>query len=476
MVVGNPIPVGDHPIAIAFDSANGNLYVANENSETVSVISGKTNTLVGNPIRVGGDPTAIAFDSANGNLYVVNADAVSVISGQTNTVVGSPIPVGTAPTGIAFDSANGKLYVTNSQSDDVSVISGQTNTVVGSPISVGQVPTAIAFDSANGKLYVTNFGSNNVSVISGSTNTVIGNPIPVGGGPFAVAFDSANGNIYVVNVSSETVSLISTISLQPPHTTITSAVDGNNAPVQNGGTTTSSSIKIAFTATQGSNPIAGFQCSLDNSPFSSCSSPAVFNNLAGQHKFAVVAIDNAGNKDPNPAIFSWTILTPTQAIQQLIQLKHSMHLDPVTDQTLDIRLNIALQFGQNNIKSGTCLQLNVFISQVQSALRVGHVTSAQASQLIQGAQNIQTTLGCTVASSGIAPSSLSALSTSPLNFTRGQQQQPQTTDSSPSLLQPQPQSHLYTNQYRYPSQYPHLFQIPRSQPPQYQQPPSVNQR
>jgi hypothetical protein len=94
----------------------------------------------------------------------------------------------------------------------------------------------------------------------------------------------------------------------PSHTTITSAVDGNGAIIQNGGTTASSSVKMAFTAMQGSSPIAGFQCSLDNSPFSSCNSPTAYNNLAaGAHKFAVVAVDNAGNKDPTPAGFIWTI-------------------------------------------------------------------------------------------------------------------------------------------------------------------------
>ncbi len=119
--------------------------------------------------------------------------------------------------------------------------------------------------------------------------------------------------------------------------------------IQNGGTTTSSSIKITFSATAGTNPIAGFQCSLDNSPFSSCNSPASFNNLAvGPHKVAVVAVDAKGNKDPNPATFGWTvgIVTPTQSIQQLIQLKHSMHFGHATDQTLDIRLNIALRLAQ----------------------------------------------------------------------------------------------------------------------------------
>jgi YVTN family beta-propeller protein len=78
-------------------------------------------------IRVGSGPDAIAFDSMNGNLYVANQvdGTVSVISGQTNTVIGSPIPVGKTPFGIAFDSANGNLYVTNSGDNTVSVISGK---------------------------------------------------------------------------------------------------------------------------------------------------------------------------------------------------------------------------------------------------------------------------------------------------------------------------------------------------------------
>jgi YVTN family beta-propeller protein len=66
---------------------------------------GKTNTVIGTPIPVdglsirpsGGDKQqGIAFDSANGNLYVTNYgnNTVSVISGKTNTVIGTPIPVG----------------------------------------------------------------------------------------------------------------------------------------------------------------------------------------------------------------------------------------------------------------------------------------------------------------------------------------------------------------------------------------------
>ena len=644
-VIGNPIPVGQAPFGIAFDSTNNNLYVASYGDNTVSVISGQTNTVVDSIKSIGnGHPYSIAFDSTNGNLYVVNyagynhdsvGNTVSVISGQTNTVVGDPIPVGTDPHGIAFDSTNNNLYVTNYSDNTVSVISGQSNSVVGNPIAVGTNPYGIAFDSANSNIYETNSGINTVSVIStthsttltlnaianvpsGTTITVTGKltdnvggagvagktitftgtgagniasvttnpngtftatglapasvnngwtvqahfagdslyapadssvqsyntvrttPIPpdttitsavdgngvtitngsttfsssirftftatAGTNPVASfecsldnnAFSSCSSPATLANLAAgkhtfqvravdtsgnrdpTPASFSWTIAtLTPPtKTTITSAIDGNNAPVQNGGTTSSNSITFTFTATQGSNPIAGFQCSLDNSPLSSCSSPASFNNLAaGPHKFAVVAVDTKGNKDPNPATFSWTIgtsVTPTQSIQQLIQLKHSMHLDPGTDRLLDSQLNAALQFVQHNLKSGACGHLNGFVIQVQAALQVGHITQTQATQLIQAAQNIQTALGCT-SGNGIVASSLSASQTSSSsnnNLTQGQQSK--TTASSPSLFQPQSQPpYPYSNQYRYPSQYPYLSQIPQSQSPQNQKLPPV---
>ena len=209
-VVGSPIPVGSLPQGIAFDSVNGYLYVVNILDSTVTVIDGSTNTVVGSPIPVGSSPQFIASDSTNGYIYVPNSndDTVTVIDGSTNTVLGSPIPVGDSPQGIAFDPANGYLYVITANDEAVIVIDGSTNTVVGSPIPVGPSPAGIAFDSANGYLYVTNGIDNTVTVIDGSTNTVVGSPIPVGSSPFGIAFDPANGYIYVTNSSDDTVTVI----------------------------------------------------------------------------------------------------------------------------------------------------------------------------------------------------------------------------------------------------------------------------
>lgn len=53
-----------------------------------------------------------------------------------------------------------------------------------------------------------------------------------------------------------------------------------------------------------------FECRLDGASFLPCANPATFSSLPdGSHTFAVRAVDTAGNADPSPAAFSWTIDT-----------------------------------------------------------------------------------------------------------------------------------------------------------------------
>ena len=70
--------------------------------------------------------------------------------------------------------------------------------------------------------------------------------------------------------------------------------------------TTSTSATFAFHATETST----FSCSLDGGTPASCSSPAAYSSLStGSHTFSVTATDGAGNTDPTPATYSWTIET-----------------------------------------------------------------------------------------------------------------------------------------------------------------------
>ncbi|MGH9920247.1 MAG: YncE family protein, partial [Nitrososphaerales archaeon] len=62
------IRVGATPFGIAYDSTNGDLYVANFGSNTVSVINGKTESLI-STIAVGTQPYFLAFDQDNHDVY-----------------------------------------------------------------------------------------------------------------------------------------------------------------------------------------------------------------------------------------------------------------------------------------------------------------------------------------------------------------------------------------------------------------------
>ncbi|EQB67022.1 MAG: hypothetical protein AMDU2_EPLC00006G0579 [Thermoplasmatales archaeon E-plasma] len=138
--------------------------MVNKVSNNVSVINGTTNAVV-STVSVGTCPKEVAFDSANGYVYVTNSasNSVSVINGTTNKLVTS-VTVGTRPCGVAFDSANGYVYVTNLDSKNVSVINGTTNKLVTS-VTVGINPMGVTLDTFNGNVYVVNDQSGSLSII-----------------------------------------------------------------------------------------------------------------------------------------------------------------------------------------------------------------------------------------------------------------------------------------------------------------------
>ena len=90
-------------------------------------------------------------------------------------------------------------------------------------------------------------------------------------------------------------------SLQLPQT-----LDGSGAPVQNGGSTRSNQVTFQFTTSGGTPPVI-LQCSLDNSAFSSCSSPVTCTNLGvGQHTSLFRATDSVALQGPSIS-FKWRV-------------------------------------------------------------------------------------------------------------------------------------------------------------------------
>ena len=176
----------------------------------------------------------------------------------------------------------------------------------------------------------------------------------------------------------------------PPETTVTSSVDGNGAAVNSGGATLSNAMTFQFGGTD-IGGVAGFQCELDGGGFTACTSPKTYLALAiGNHIFKVRAIDTSGNIDPTPAIFTWTRLTPAQAIQNLITTIGNMGLTNGVATSLSATLN---NINTNN-QSAACAKLYAFITKVGVDLKKGVLTPAQATQLLVAANAIADSLGC----------------------------------------------------------------------------------
>src|SRR3989440_11556609 len=126
-------------------------------------------------------PDFIVYDGGKGELFVTDerSNNVTVISDSTNAVIAN-IPVGSYPIGLAYDSGQGEVVVTNSGSKNVTVISDSTHAVIPN-IPDGSYPSGAAYDSWKGDMFVTNYGdiSKNVTVISDATHPVV-MYVPVG--------------------------------------------------------------------------------------------------------------------------------------------------------------------------------------------------------------------------------------------------------------------------------------------------------
>ncbi|MGA9843596.1 MAG: beta-propeller fold lactonase family protein [Nitrososphaeraceae archaeon] len=209
--VTSSVLVAKNPQAVAYNSANGLVYVANLLSNTLSVINGTTSKVV-NSIPVGkspgNSPNGIDINSINDTVYTINSgsNTVSVINGTNNSVKGYLLGFFT-PSGVTYNPDNDAIYVTNRGTNAISIINGTTNGLIKTIPSGGALPSAIAYNAANGLVYVSNTGSNTVSVLNTTTNSLAG-IIAVGAGPNGIAYNPSNGKVYVANSISGTISFI----------------------------------------------------------------------------------------------------------------------------------------------------------------------------------------------------------------------------------------------------------------------------
>ncbi|WP_229391627.1 PKD domain-containing protein [Methanosarcina sp. DH2] len=271
------VNVRKNPYGIAVSPDGTRIYVTNTNygySGTVSVIDTAINEVTAT-VDVGQkySPCGVAVTSDGTKVYVANRDvnSVSVIDTGTNTVT-ARVPVGANPLGVTVTPDGTKVYVTNRYSNNVSVIDTVTNTVTAT-VKVGLGPCGVTFNPAGTKLYVANCENNAISVIDTGSNAVTAT-VPVGKWPMGIAVSPDGTKVYVANSGSNNVSVIdtanntvaATVSVRKNPYGIAVTPDGTKVYVANSGNDDSlgktvsvidvATNKVAATVQTGSSPIA----------------------------------------------------------------------------------------------------------------------------------------------------------------------------------------------------------------------------
>jgi len=118
-------------------------------------------------IKVESVPAGVYVDSRTNKVYVANehSNTVSVI--DSNDKVVTNIEVGSFPHGISGIPSSDEVFVTNAGSNTIYVIDTTTNKVIGT-LRVGLNPVSVAYDNipSTGEVgYVVNAGSQSLSVI-----------------------------------------------------------------------------------------------------------------------------------------------------------------------------------------------------------------------------------------------------------------------------------------------------------------------
>jgi YVTN family beta-propeller protein len=167
---GGTVPTGEYPFDVAVKSSNAGAavtaYVTSQRDDEVLAVDLGTGTRT--RIKVGSQPNKVLLTPNQQFLYVANgnSDTVSVINTLNNQVVGTISLArpgekykGSIPNSLALSPDGQKLYVTLGNENAVAVVSLLTQRVEGR-IPTGYLPNSVSVSPDGKQLYVVNAKDN----------------------------------------------------------------------------------------------------------------------------------------------------------------------------------------------------------------------------------------------------------------------------------------------------------------------------
>ncbi len=250
------LPDSSYPVALCYNSVSNQIYCANQQTATVSIIDGASNQLVGT-VPVGPQPIALCHNPHDNKVYCGDWDGVTVIDSSGDTVTVPP-PVGSETQAVCYGGGGNKAY--SGGSNTVAVIDGAGDTVLaalsairtdgllynprnacvyvgdrmdppvmvidGSGDSVAAlVPTfgeVLCCNESDNKVYCTGEWCGWATVIDGATNQVV-DSVPVGAGPRALCYNACDNKVYCANAGSGDVTVFDGATNEVIATVVTGA-------------------------------------------------------------------------------------------------------------------------------------------------------------------------------------------------------------------------------------------------------------
>jgi YVTN family beta-propeller protein len=221
--------VGSQPVHMVGSRDGRNIYVANFDSQSVSVVATESWTKTSD-IAVPAHPFAIVLSPDGHFAYVAcgAGPAVAVIDTASNTLAATiSLPQGTQPYGIGISADGHYVYATDNAGGQLLVMDTTTRSMVGS-LALGMRPALMARSPDGATLYVSNGASHSVSVVDlakDPAHPTVRATVNVTGYPHGIDVTPDGRYVVVAGTTGNSISVIDTTTL-----TSVASVSGEQDP------------------------------------------------------------------------------------------------------------------------------------------------------------------------------------------------------------------------------------------------------
>lgn len=208
----NSFPVGTCPEGVAVAPRLGRAVVANNGSNSATVLDYANLKVVLSTVTVGSSPMGVAIQPDTSTAAIANfGDSTVSVFSIGFSIGGTPsiIPVDQGPVGLSVDPDDNLLAVTAATQNTVVIVSLGSHFITGriTPTNFNwQDPSDVAFDPITGNFLVANSLGNNIGVADPVTFGA--SPILTGMNPTAIAYNFQSSTAVTVNRATNTMSVL----------------------------------------------------------------------------------------------------------------------------------------------------------------------------------------------------------------------------------------------------------------------------